>query len=204
MQPPTPLITSLEELWKKAAAAQQHSYAAHPEIVCRTGCNLCCKGHGSPITYAVEWEPIASFLTQHPEQKAAVKARYLALKSRLKSQMQQENPTLYQALFDTPCPFITSAENDEATAEGKTVTEYCGIYEIRPMTCRVFGNTTLQTPVTSGEAVYACNPEKDRWEETLPMAVDLPSRDAFFAELAATGAPRSLLSFLEAYFYEHP
>ena len=155
------------------------------------------------MTYAVEWQAIEQHLEAHPQKKAAVRTRYLAIIKELQSRLALENPTLSQALFEVRCPFIAvnTAEKGDADAP-LAVGEYCSIYDVRPTTCRVFGNTILEQPVRSGEAIYACNPEKDRWEALLPMAVELPLRSSFFKDLEATGAPRSLVQFLAAFFDE--
>jgi Fe-S-cluster containining protein len=191
----------LEDLWQQAHAAQVETQHRYPEILCRTGCNACCKNHGSPITFEVEWQAIETHLDAHPHKKAAVKQRYLALRKELQSRLALENPTLSQALFEVRCPFIAVNTAEEGLEENvQPGGEYCSIYEVRPTTCRVFGNTVLEQPVQSGEAIYACNPEKDRWETLLPMAVELPLRNTFFEALETTGAPQSLLHFLATFF----
>lgn len=190
----------LENLWQAAHTAQVYTQQKYPDILCRTGCNACCKSHGSPMTFAVEWQAIQQHLEAHPEKKAAIRTRYLALRKELHSRLVLEDPTLSQALFEVRCPFIAVNTVQESDAdEPLPVGEYCSIYDVRPTTCRVFGNTVLEQPVQSGEAIYACNPEKDRWETLLPMAVELPLRHTFFKDLEATGSPRSLLQFLAAF-----
>lgn len=191
----------LEDLWQKAHAAQVKTQQSYPDILCRTGCNACCKNHGSPITFEMEWQAIQAHLKAHPKKEVAVKARYLNLRKQLQLQLSLENPTISQALFEVSCPFIAvnnAVEGSEKDAQ--PVSEYCSIYDVRPTTCRVFGNTVLEQPVQSGEAIYACNPEKDRWETLLPMAVELPLRSTFFKDLEATGSPKSLLHFLATFF----
>lgn len=191
----------LADIWQQAHTAQVEAQGEYPDILCRTGCNDCCKNHGSPITFAAEWDLIQAHLETNPQKKAAVKERYLALKKDLRSRLALENPTISQALFEVRCPFIAVSQCKE---EGEPTGEYCSIYEVRPTTCRVFGNTVLAHPVQNGDAIYACNLEKDRWETLLPMAVNLPLRSTFFEHLEATGKPRSLLYFLAIFFDELP
>ncbi len=180
-----------QDIWQRANLAQDAAQAAYPELRCRTGCNDCCKNHGSPITYAQEWQVIAAQLDQNSSLKEAVRQRYLSLKQSLRQRLQQPDPpSIAAALFEMPCPFIAS--------------EACSIYALRPLTCRAFGNSVLQSPALSGDDIYTCNPEKDRWETVLPMKAEhpLPLRAELFKEFEQSGPSRSLLSFLEGYFYE--
>lgn len=184
-------MTTPQEIWQRATIAQDIAQAAYPDLRCRSGCNDCCKNHGSPITYVQEWQVIAEHLDQQADLKAAVQQSYLSLKQSLRQRLQTlQTPSLSAALFDVPCPFIA----DEA----------CSIYALRPLTCRAFGNSVLQSPPLSGDDIYTCNPEKDRWETDLPMKVEspLPLRAELFKELEQSGQSRSLLSFLEGYFHE--
>lgn len=179
----------LHQLWQQADQAQAQAQHHYPEMRCRSGCNDCCKHHGSPITYAPEWQEIASWLASHPAVEARVRERFQQLKKQLQARMQNLTPpSLSEALFEAPCPFIEQ--------------ERCQIYAVRPLTCRAFGNTALQQPVRSGEDLYTCNPEKDRWEKALPMHVELPLRQHWFETLEQSGPALSLLHFLDRHFYE--
>ncbi|MEZ0369654.1 MAG: YkgJ family cysteine cluster protein [Candidatus Sericytochromatia bacterium] len=184
-------------LWRQADRAQAEAQDRYPAMGCCSGCNDCCKHHGSPITYASEWELIQPWLEAHPETLAGIRARYHELKRGLRARLQQpETPSLTEALFELPCPCI------EATAQG----ERCAIYPVRPLTCRSFGNTLLAAAPESGDAIYTCNPEKTRWERELPMLgeIALPLRSSLFATLEADDSHRSLLSYLERYLARGP
>lgn len=184
----------LTQLWQAADRVQERAQTAYPEMRCRSGCNECCKHHGSPISYALEWQAIQSWLEARPEQLAGLRLRYQELKQALAQRLAQGlNPlSLSAALFEVPCPFIDN--------------ERCTIYPVRPMTCRAFGNTLLAAAPESAEEIYTCNPEKDRWEQELPMlkesGLQLGLRSELFLALEASGSPRSLLSFLERFLYE--
>ena len=178
-------------LWRQADSAQAEAQATYPEMACCSGCNDCCKHHGSPITYASEWEQIQPWLEDRPEVLAGIRQRYAALKQDLRQRLQAPGvPSLAEALFELPCPCI----------EPGPAGERCAIYPVRPLTCRSFGNALLEAAPSSGDAIYTCNPEKSRWERELPMLqeIRLPLREQLFAALAAE-KPRSLLSFLERF-----
>jgi len=178
-------------LWQAASQAQNLAQSAYPEIRCRTGCNDCCKHHGSPITYQAEWEVIRAWLAERPLIFAQAQQAFTRQKQNWQQQLAaDEPPSISQALFEVVCPFLDS--------------ERCSIYEVRPLTCRAFGNAVLAWPLSSSEEIYTCNPEKDRWEQVLPMSENLrlPQRQELFASLEASGAPRSLLSWLEKEAYE--
>lgn len=182
-------------LWQQADQAQADAQERYPAMACRTGCNDCCKHHGSPITYGSEWTIIQSWLEAHPEALIGIKQRYHALKKMLQARLHQpEVPTLYEALFEIPCPFI------EAHDQG----ERCGIYPVRPLTCRSFGNTLILSPPSTQDEIYTCTPEKERWERDLPMLseLDLPLRVTLFAPLEAQGQRRSLISLLEQFLFK--
>lgn len=183
----------LSLLWRRADAAQAEAQARYPEMRCLSGCNDCCKHHGSPITYVTEWQAIEAWLDSHPEVLAGARSRYLALKQRLQTRLENpEAPALNEALFELPCPFI----------DGTPAGERCSIYPVRPLTCRAFGNTLLTAPVTRDD-LYTCQIEQDRWERDLPMLseVNLPLRGPLFEELT-DDRRRSLLSFLERYLHQ--
>ncbi|MBF2053211.1 MAG: YkgJ family cysteine cluster protein [Candidatus Sericytochromatia bacterium] len=177
----------VQQAWQAASDKQTQAQADYPELGCLSGCNDCCKHHGSPMTYAQEWDCIADWLAQHPQVYQQARIQYTQLKQTLQVRLaKSEVPTISGALFEAPCPFLQD--------------ERCAVYPVRPMTCRAFGNTTLAPHPSSGEQIYTCNPEKDRWEQLLPMLQEpcvLPERTDLFAPLANWGQPRSLLSWLE-------
>lgn len=179
-------------LWQQADAAQAGAQNRYPEMRCLTGCNDCCKHHGSPITHASEWQAIENWLTSRPELIAQVQQRHQALKQGLQAKLEAlSTPSLNEALFALPCPFIANSPEGER----------CSIYSVRPLTCRAFGNTLLQ-PAVSREDLYTCAPEQDRWEQELPMAeIKLPLRAPLFEPLA-NDRRRSLLNFLERYLHQ--
>lgn len=178
---------TVQQAWQAASQAQAQAQADYPELGCLSACNDCCKHHGSPMTYAQEWAQMADWLALQPQIYQQARLQYAQLKQSLQARLTQTDPpTISAALFEAPCPFLQA--------------ERCAVYPVRPMTCRAFGNSVLAPHVSSGEQVYTCNPEKDRWEQVLPMLQEpcaLPEREALFAPLAAWGPPRSLLSWLE-------
>jgi len=189
-----PSFDSLEALWEQADVLQAETQARYPDMNCHAGCADCCKFHGSPITYPVEWLQIQAQLDRDSVLKQAVKERFQALQQYLRSRLKaQEKPTLREALFVAPCPFL--AENR------------CEIYALRPLTCRTYGNTRLKesTPSDSVQDFYTCDMEKERWEEMLPMAqeepIHLPARESLFQALEKIDpqAPQTLLVYLERY-----
>lgn len=176
-----------EQAWQAADQAQQHAQTDYPEMGCLTGCFDCCQHHGSPLSYAAEWAAIVNWLQSRPTLWTAALRRYRELQQNLRRKLASAQvPGLSEALFEAPCPFL---------AEGR-----CSIYPVRPTTCRAFGNTLVQQPAHSGDDVYTCNREKDRWETTLPLAGSprLEARAPLFAKLESQGAPRSLLAYLAA------
>ncbi|PKL76931.1 MAG: hypothetical protein CVV27_07750 [Candidatus Melainabacteria bacterium HGW-Melainabacteria-1] len=184
-------------LWQAADQAQAEAQERYPAMACRSGCNDCCKHHGSPMTYAREWELIVNWLAERPELLGRIQARFNALKISLQTRLGEPKvPSLSEALFEVPCPCIE-------TVAGR---ELCGIYPVRPLTCRTFGNTLLVSPADSQDAIYTCNPEKARWEQELPMLSELalPQRSEFFAQLEQQDQRRSLLSFLERWLKQRP
>lgn len=187
--------SDLPELWQQANDLQAQAHQQYPQMRCLSGCNDCCKHHGSPLMYPLEWDAIQSHLQGHPELLAAATERYYQLKQDLQTRLQDLSPpTIMEALFESACPFI------EAHGTG----ERCSIYAVRPMTCRAFGNALLESQPVSSEQIYTCNPEKDRWEQDLPMLKELalPLRSQFFSELEKSGQRQSLLRFLERYLHE--
>lgn len=179
----------LTDIYAQADKAQADAQRQCPDMLCRAGCDLCCREHGSPITYAVEWEPIRALLEADPALYASVYAAWKELKQRWRERLHDPGvPTLQAALFDTPCPFL---------AQG-----CCQIYALRPLTCRAFGNTALSG--AGAEGIYTCNLEKARWETWLPLHGQpaLVSREGLFTQLETlNGAPPlSLLAFLDRYF----
>jgi Fe-S-cluster containining protein len=186
-------------LWHQADRAQAAAQERYPAMACRSGCNDCCKHHGSPMTYAPEWEVIEAWLERHPEQLPGIRERYAALKARLRARLHSESvPSLNEALFEVPCPCIEPGPTGER----------CAIYEVRPLTCRSYGNTLLQPRPASSAEIYTCNPEKDRWERDLPVVseIELPLRAELFAAFEAqpAGTRRSLLSYLERFLAQNP
>lgn len=182
-------------LWQQADQAQADAQARYPGMACRNGCNDCCKHHGSPITYASEWAQIQSWLEAHPQILSRIEQRFHAVKQMLQTRLHQpEVPSLFEALFEIPCPCI------EVSDQG----ERCGIYPVRPLTCRSFGNTLIQAAPTSQDEIYTCTPEKERWEKDLPMLseLDLPLRATLFVALETQDQRRSLMSFLERFLYQ--
>lgn len=180
-------ISPLERAWQAADQAQQQAQSQYPEMGCLTGCADCCQHHGSPLSYASEWATLANWLRKRPEIWAAAVTRYRKLQQQWRRKLQSAQlPGLAEALFEAPCPFLDQGR--------------CSVYPVRPTTCRAFGNTLLQQPASSGDDVYTCNREKDRWETTLPLAGSprLGLRAPLFAELEAQGPPRSLLAYLAA------
>lgn len=186
------LADLIQTAWQAASQAQSQAQAAYPELACLSGCNACCKQHGSPMTYAPEWDVIADWLCAYPQIYQQAQRNYQALKQRWQLRLlQPEPPSIAEALFDTPCPFLQA--------------ERCAIYSVRPLTCRAFGNSQLAARPVSGDDIYTCNPEKDRWEQHLPMSGEgLPERAELFAPLVAFEPPRSLLSWLEKALYDNP
>lgn len=145
--------------------------------------------------YPLEWQAIQNHLQVHPELLAAATERYHQLKQRLQTRLHDLTPpTITEALFEAACPFI------ETHGAG----ERCSIYAVRPMTCRAFGNALLESRTISSEQIYTCNPEKDRWEQDLPMLsdVNLPLRSQFFGELEKSGQRQSLIRFLARDLHE--
>lgn len=177
----------VQQAWQAASAAQAQAQADYPELGCLSGCNACCKSHGSPMTYAREWEVMSEWLQSEPLIYEQARVQYRQLKQELRARLAQaETPTMAQALFEAPCPFLQA--------------ERCAVYPVRPLTCRAFGNSVLAPQPDSGELVYTCNPEKDRWEKVLPLhgqPCTLPERGRLFAPLSEGAPPRSLLSWLE-------
>lgn len=181
-------------IWERANQAQAQAQTSHPELLCRSGCNDCCKQAGSPITYAAEWQLIQTWLEERPQLLAEVRQRYRQLKATLQERLHRpQTPSLFEALFELRCPFIA------VTADG----ERCSIYPVRPLTCRSFGNTLLKAQPQTGDDFYTCTPEKERWERDLPMyeSFRLPLREYLFQELEAQDSRRALTHFLERYLY---
>ncbi|MGV3525691.1 MAG: YkgJ family cysteine cluster protein [Candidatus Sericytochromatia bacterium] len=176
-----------EQAWRAADQAQQQAQTHYPDMGCLTGCADCCQHHGSPLSYATEWAAIVDWLQTQPTIWTAAVMRYQELQANWRRKLiSGQTPSLAEALFEAPCPFL---------AQGR-----CSIYPVRPTTCRAFGNTLLQQPASSGDDVYTCNREKDRWETTLPLAGSprLALRASLFVGLEKSGAARSLLAYLAA------
>lgn len=186
---------SLQALFSEADRLQQDVHSQNPEMICHAGCSFCCEHHGSPITHALEWQAIEPLLEQDSDLKSRVYARFQALKQGLRQNLKKgELVSLREALFETSCPFLEERR--------------CAVYEVRPLTCRTFGNTRLysDSDPRDWKEIYSCTMEKERWEKQLKMAdappLALPPRETLFATLEALdGKPAStLLVFLERYF----
>ena len=182
-------------LFAEADRLQQEVHSQNPEMICHAGCSFCCEHHGSPITYALEWQGIEALLEQDSAFTARVKERFEHLKQGLRQNLKSgELVSLREALFETTCPFLEDRR--------------CSVYAARPLTCRTFGNTRLyaDSDPQNWQEIYSCTMEKERWEKQLKMAdappLNLPPREALFQTLEALdGKPASsLLVFLERYF----
>lgn len=186
---------ALKALYQEADQLQDTVHQQNPEMICHAGCSFCCEHHGSPITHLLEWQLIEPLLDADADLQARVKARFLQLKQGLRTQLLSgERVSLREALFETACPFLENRR--------------CGIYAVRPLTCRTFGNTRLYTDsdARNWQEFYTCTMEKERWEKQLKMAdappVDLPVREALFHTLETLDGQKAstLLAFLERYF----
>jgi Fe-S-cluster containining protein len=150
------------------AALADAARRAGPWLACRPGCTQCCHG-----AFAINALDVMRLRAGLQALRAAAPAAAEAVEARARAWIEEYGPDFpgdpitgligesegEQARFDdfandAPCPALDPA------------TGLCGVYEWRPMTCRVFGppvrihpgdeDPTLGTPVGEGEALGCC------------------------------------------------
>lgn len=182
---------ALERLYKDLEQQVCASLERYPEIQCTTGCFHCCHSSGSPLIAPLEWQRIRrAWKALSAERQDKIRAQYQSLKEELRRRLKEGDRDLQQALYHSHCMFLLDGR--------------CSIYADRPLTCRAFGVSQQEhTGAPPWEGVYACAPEKERWETVLrqhdaPPEPELPEREAYFERLKELDA--SPLLTLLSYF----
>lgn len=111
---------------------------AYPSLPCRAGCSHCCEETLFRVSEA-EWRPIEGILAAglEPGAVAALKAQVREVYGPHRAQLEElarfwgttewGTPPPPMEGMPTRCPFLS--------AEG-----VCGVYEVRPLVCRAYGN----------------------------------------------------------------
>ncbi len=191
-------INTLDELYQLTDKVLEKAKVNYPSMLCKAGCNQCCKNYGSPQILPVEWENIKYHLDSCDEEyKNQVQASLQVIKNNLKKMLiENDNVPVDKVVNDITCPFLQN--------------ELCSVYSIRPLVCRMFGSFLSKPGLISGNAVYTCGMEKDRWDEeitfTKPTLLNLPSKELFYKKLeqinSDKGKPKALLYYINKYFSE--
>ena len=193
------LSTDLNEIYKLFDKVLDNVKLLYPKISCKSGCNICCKVKGSPITYHLEWEQIKSFLDSADESyKEKIKNALDLVKENLKKS--KGSMSTKDLINFVECPFLQN--------------EVCSIYSIRPMTCRLYGNTISKLEISKNlnDHVYTCEVESQRWKMDLkqrgttkagiPIGVSLEDKIKDLSQEQYKEKPLLLLSFIDNYFYK--
>lgn len=155
---------------------------AYPGVRCGEGCSGCCDSETAIFdAWPEEWARIEAHVTTRwsPERRAAFKARFDAEHGhrvrayRLLGAIKHFEPVAdrYWAREGYRCPFLE---------DGK-----CGIYEARPLACRMYGYFAVRGRWFAPPRVYACRMQTDYFEEELakPTGLHLPSLNAVTARV---------------------
>ncbi len=169
-QAPTDSSERLQALYAAQGQATAAVYAQHP-LSCSSGCAGCCKqGNGfdllvRPVEWQLQYSGLLALPALQQAQLLRQVVRYLAqhaatLQTALRffdkhlDQMKQEAVNreyfrLTQVVRQDPCPFLSEDET-------------CGVYDSRPLTCRIYGNSYYQP-----NRVYTCDMDKPQMEKIL-------------------------------------
>lgn len=169
-QAPAEPGAQLLNLYQRLGIAAQEAYSRYP-FSCPSGCADCCRqGNGFDLLVRpVEWTHLYAGLKAlpDPDQSRLLRAvvSYLATHSEVLAQslrffdqhldqmkteaVNRDYFRLTQAVRQDPCPFLSAAGN-------------CSVYEHRPMTCRIYGNS-YYPPAKP----YTCDKDKDLMERIL-------------------------------------
>jgi Fe-S-cluster containining protein len=171
-------VKSLDELYEITNITTDNVKKAYPNILCKSGCNACCKTYGSPAATPLEWEKIKNFLDIAPaDYRDKVKKGLQEVKDNLRK-MVTENPDTDpgKIINNIKCPFLHE--------------EVCSIYPIRPLICRMFGNFAANPEIkeVEGNVIFTCEMEKDRWNSEIEsnqlQSLVLPNREYFMGKLS--------------------
>lgn len=140
----------------------------YTDIECKSGCSRCCKFYGSPQLYKFEWDNIISYLEKNMDNRTMMRVRaklkdnILFLKEKLENNHDYFQPQFNASVFFiAECPFLYQNK--------------CSIYEVRPLICRMFGNTYLKRENKEAyKNVYACAEEQERWKKEIEINKSLP------------------------------
>jgi Fe-S-cluster containining protein len=190
-------VKTLDELYNITAQVLEKAKINYPDMLCKAGCNQCCKNYGSPQILPIEWENIKEYLDNSDEHyKTSIKKSLLEIKNNLREMLNRNNKLpVDKVVNNITCPFLQN--------------ELCSIYPIRPLVCRMFGSFLSKPGLISGNSVYTCGMEKDRWDEeisiTKPISINLPSKVLFYKKLEQIndkrGKPKTLIYYLNKYFF---
>jgi len=131
-------LNLLKNFYKSLEKKFESVNKIYPQILCKTGCNRCCKFYGSPEIYDFEWENIESFIKDNFSQK----------------DLKRIHRKLLQGLENSTND-IESEENSECPFIYKNM---CSIYENRPFICRAFGYSKIK------DKVLTCSEELNNWD----------------------------------------
>jgi Fe-S-cluster containining protein len=192
---------SLEELYSLTGEVLNKVRNTNPGMLCKAGCNQCCKTYGSPLVTPLEWEKIRDFLDKADQDlKERIKTDLDKVKAGFKKVKNDKNRNLKNVINNIQCPFLQN--------------ELCSVYEVRPLVCRMFGSFISRPglPKVSGNSVFACEMEKDRWDAEISEkglnSINLPDKAPFYDQLISLNGKEVkalfLISYIDLYFNPPP
>jgi Fe-S-cluster containining protein len=187
-------VNNLNELYALTDEILQNVKTVYPEMLCKAGCNQCCKTYGSPLVTPLEWEKIKDFLDKAPNDfKDKIRSALHEVKNRLK---QRKTADLNQVINNIQCPFLQD--------------EICSVYPIRPLVCRMFGSfiSRPDLPGVTSNSIYTCEMEKDRWDKEITekalTKITLPNKSIFHNKVEdlndEKGKALFLINYIDSYF----
>jgi Fe-S-cluster containining protein len=193
-------VKNLDELYEITSKTTDNVKKSYPNIICKSGCNACCKTYGSPGTFAIEWERIKNFLDNSEQgYRDTIKNSLEEVKNQLrKTVAENPNTDMEKIVNNIQCPFLQN--------------EVCSIYMIRPLICRMFGSFGSKPLPTQPDRmeVFTCEMEKDRWNEEIRNKtlknLTLPDRDYFYNKLQELNGKEEaifLINYIDNYFREN-
>lgn len=130
----------------------------HKNILCISGCNLCCREYGLPVLYNVEWDFLKKGLAELTEEKREIiKLKLQNIDKNIISENGELLKNKVKPETNTECPLLI---------EGK-----CSVYTYRPFKCRSHGYFFSYVKENPGQikpkytfVPATCSMEKERWE----------------------------------------
>ncbi len=175
-----------------------HAQAAHPEFLCRSGCNHCCTGDQMPLVSSIEWRVLYPTIYGLPEGSRRLIVRQLR---------EQWGPILHMLLkghagyLDGEQLRIVPKAVESCVHCPLLLFGKCSAYAGRPFQCRSFGTFARQA---AGQVEpFMCGQARAHIDRNFPTDTALPILNPYESKLVALEGPNPVAALLPLWLAAH-